>query len=44
MGLGTTRETVTRIFSDFKKRRIIEVKGSSIFVIAKPKLESIVCA
>src|SRR5216110_136153 len=35
--IGTTRETVTRIFSDFKKRRIIEVKGSSIFVIAKPK-------
>jgi CRP/FNR family transcriptional regulator len=42
--IGTTRETVTRIFSDFKKRRIIEVKGSNIFVIAKPKLEALVSA
>jgi CRP/FNR family transcriptional regulator len=40
--IGTTRETVTRIFSDFKKRQIIEVKGSSIFVIAKPKLEAMI--
>ena len=40
--IGTTRETVTRIFSDFKKRQIIEVKGSSVFILAKGKLEAIV--
>ncbi len=40
--IGTTRETVTRIFSDFKKRQIIEVKGSNIFVLAKPKLEAMI--
>jgi CRP/FNR family transcriptional regulator, cyclic AMP receptor protein len=40
--IGTTRETVTRIFSDFKKRQIIEVKGSSVFILAKPKLEAMI--
>jgi CRP/FNR family transcriptional regulator len=40
--IGTTRETVTRIFSDFKKRQIIEVKGSSVFILAKGKLEAMV--
>lgn len=38
--IGTTRETVTRILSDFKKRNIIEVKGSNIFILAKQKLEA----
>ena len=42
--IGTTRETVTRIFSDFKKRQIIEVKGSSVFILAKPKLEAMIGA
>jgi CRP/FNR family cyclic AMP-dependent transcriptional regulator len=40
--IGTTRETVTRIFSDFKKRQLIEVKGSSVFILAKGKLEAMV--
>jgi CRP/FNR family transcriptional regulator len=40
--IGTTRETVTRLLSDFKKRRIIEVKGSSIFLLAKEKLTDMV--
>src|SRR6202140_3843803 len=30
--IGTTRETVTRILSDFKKRHIIEVKGSNVLL------------
>jgi len=42
--IGTTRETVTRIFSDFKKRQIIEVKGSSVFILAMNKLEAMVGA
>jgi CRP/FNR family transcriptional regulator, cyclic AMP receptor protein len=37
--IGTTRETVTRIFTTFKKRKLIEVKGSSLFVLDRPKLE-----
>jgi CRP/FNR family cyclic AMP-dependent transcriptional regulator len=40
--IGTTRETVTRLLSDFKKKKIIDVKGSSLFVISKPQLENLV--
>lgn len=40
--IGTTRETVTRILSDFKKRKIIEVKGSNIFLLAKKSLEAMI--
>jgi CRP/FNR family cyclic AMP-dependent transcriptional regulator len=30
--IGTTRETVTRILNDFKRRKIIDVKGSTVLV------------
>ncbi|HSP33802.1 MAG TPA: Crp/Fnr family transcriptional regulator [Thermoanaerobaculia bacterium] len=40
--VGTTRETVTRLFSDFKRKSIIDVKGSSFYVTNKPLLETMV--
>lgn len=40
--IGTTRETVTRLLSDFKRKKIIDVKGSSLFVTNKPLLEHMV--
>lgn len=40
--IGTTRETVTRLLSDFKRKKIIDVKGSSLFVTNKPQLEQMV--
>jgi len=40
--IGTTRETVTRLLSDFKKKKIIDVKGSSLFVISRTQLEHLV--
>src|ERR1043166_9011153 len=40
--IGTTRETVTRLLSDVKRKKIIDVKGSSVFVMAKDSLESMV--
>jgi CRP/FNR family cyclic AMP-dependent transcriptional regulator len=40
--IGTTRETVTRLLSDFKKKKIVDVKGSSLFVMSKPQLEHLV--
>ncbi|MDP9361752.1 MAG: Crp/Fnr family transcriptional regulator [Acidobacteriota bacterium] len=40
--MGTTRETVTRLLSHFKRKKIIAVKGSSIFVLKKSALESMV--
>jgi CRP/FNR family transcriptional regulator, cyclic AMP receptor protein len=40
--IGTTRETVTRLLSDFKKKKIIDVKGSSLFVMGRAQLEHLV--
>jgi CRP/FNR family transcriptional regulator len=40
--IGTTRETVTRLLSDFKRRNIIEVKGSTIVILRKAELEALV--
>jgi CRP/FNR family transcriptional regulator, cyclic AMP receptor protein len=40
--IGTTRETVTRIMSDFKKKKLIEVKGSNIFLLSRTSLESMI--
>ena len=30
--IGSSRETVTRLFSDFKKRELLQVKGSTVIV------------
>jgi CRP/FNR family transcriptional regulator, cyclic AMP receptor protein len=40
--IGTTRETVTRLLSDFKRRKILEVKGSTVLVMNKRELEGLV--
>lgn len=40
--VGTTRETITRLLSDFKRRKIIEVKGSTIIVMKPDDLEHVV--
>jgi CRP/FNR family transcriptional regulator len=40
--IGTTRETVTRLLSDFKRKKIIDVKGSTVFILGKNALENLV--
>jgi CRP/FNR family transcriptional regulator len=40
--IGTTRETITRLLSEFKRRKIIEVKGSSLFVLQRAELAAMV--
>ncbi len=40
--IGTTRETVTRELSDLRRRKVIDVKGSSMFVLQKAQLQSMV--
>jgi CRP/FNR family transcriptional regulator len=40
--IGTTRETVTRLLSDFRRRKVIEVKGSSLFITDQASLEDMV--
>jgi CRP/FNR family transcriptional regulator, cyclic AMP receptor protein len=42
--IGAARETVTRLFSDFKKKRLLQVKGSTVTIKNKPALESLVGA
>ena len=37
--VGTSRETVTRLFADFKRRKLIEVKGSTLIIRNLPGLE-----
>jgi len=40
--IGTTRETVSRLFSDFKKKQLLQIKGSSLLIRNKPALEKMV--
>ncbi len=40
--IGASRETVTRLFADFKKKKLLEVKGSSFTIKDKAGLEELV--
>ena len=40
--IGTTRETVSRLFSEFKKKQLLQVKGSTLVLRNKSALESLV--
>jgi CRP/FNR family cyclic AMP-dependent transcriptional regulator len=40
--IGTTRETVTRLLSDFKRKKVLEVKGSTFYVTKQSHLTSLV--
>jgi len=37
--IGTSRETVSRLFSDFKKKQLIESRGSSLLICNKSALQ-----
>jgi CRP/FNR family transcriptional regulator len=40
--IGTSRETVTRVFADLKKKNLLIVKGSTITIKDRPGLERLV--
>ena len=40
--IGSSRETVTRLFTDFKKKQLLQVKGSTLIIKNKAALESLV--
>src|ERR1700746_163194 len=40
--IGTTRETVSRLFSEFKKQQLLQLKGSTLVIRNRPALEKIV--
>ena len=42
--IGTSRETVTRTLSDFRKQRVLELKGSTLIIRNKPALERLMTA
>jgi len=39
--IGASRETVTRLFSDFKKKQLVQVKDSTVIIKNKAGLESL---
>jgi CRP/FNR family transcriptional regulator len=39
--IGASRETVTRLFSDFKKKQLLQVKGSTLIIKNRTALENI---
>jgi len=42
--IGASRETVTRLFGDFKKKQLLQVKGSTIIIKDKAGLESLLAS
>jgi CRP/FNR family transcriptional regulator len=40
--IGTTRETVSRLFSDFKKKQFVQLKGATLLIRNKAALEKMV--
>ena len=42
--IGSSRETVTRLFGDFKRRQFLEVKGSTVIIHNKAGLEHLLSA
>ena len=40
--IGSSRETVTRLLADFRKKQLVQVIGSTLLIKNKPALESIV--
>jgi len=40
--IGTTRETVSRLFSEFKRKQLVQLKGATLVIRSRPALEKIV--
>lgn len=39
--IGTTRETVSRLFSEFRRKQLVQRKGTALFIPCRPTLEKI---
>jgi len=40
--IGASRETVTRLLADFKKKQLVQVKGSTVVICNPAALEKLV--
>jgi CRP-like cAMP-binding protein len=39
--IGASRETVSRLFASFKRKKLIEIRGSTLVVGSKTNLEKL---
>ncbi len=39
--IGASRETVTRLFADFKKREVLQIKGSTLVIRNQAELKDL---
>jgi CRP/FNR family transcriptional regulator len=39
--VGTSRETVTRLFAEFKRKRLVEAHGSRLLIVNKAGLQKL---
>jgi len=42
--VGTSRETITRLLSEFRMKQMAELKGSTLIIHNRPKLQNLVGA
>jgi len=42
--LGTTREKVTRLFADFKRQQLVDVRGSGLVITDKLGLQQLLAS
>jgi CRP/FNR family transcriptional regulator len=42
--IGTSRETITRLLSEFRRHDMVELKGSMLIIHNRPALQSLVGA
>jgi CRP/FNR family transcriptional regulator len=42
--IGTSRETITRLLSEFRKNAMAELKGSTLIIHNRPALKNLVRA
>jgi CRP/FNR family transcriptional regulator len=40
--IGTTRETVSRLFTDFKKRKLVQMNGATLVIKDKSAIEKLI--
>jgi CRP-like cAMP-binding protein len=40
--IGASRETVTRLFTDFKKKQFLQIQGSTLIIRNKSALENLI--
>ncbi len=40
--IGTSRETVTRVLSEFRQKKLAQLRGSTLLILDKPGMERLI--